>query len=183
MDYSTLLIMLLLFIVIYSSYSAHSLKDKIRCTFRRRDRTRLERFAKAKQKRIDFDNGWYYINPKYTTLSLWSQGVHAIIPTWIRVLDFRHDSPEALNPDTFTNSWESPEARKALNKEEDIRAYSAGNVASLAKSKPQGMLDRFFPIIVIGAVCAIGYMLYSLSGKVDMLGQAVNTLQKMMMGQ
>jgi len=180
---TSLIILLIFMFIVYTSVSVMGLKLKTHCTFIRPDKTRIEKMIKAKQRRVEFDGGWYYVIPNRIILKVMDSGIYKLFPTKVSSLIYKWDSPVPLDPNTFQNSWETPEARKALNKEEDIRAYSAGNVASLAKSKPQGMLDRFFPIIVIGAVCVIGYMLYSLSGKVDMLGQAVNTLQKMMMGQ
>lgn len=182
MDMTTALVILLLFVIVYASYSARSLRTKIWCSFRRLDRTKIEKFAKQNQRRVEFDNGWYYVNPRRTTLMLWNKGIHALIPTWIRTSDYRHDSSQPLNPDTFENTWETPEARKALNKEEDIRAYSAGNVQAVGKQK-RTLLDNWLPIIFVIAVIIIGYMLYTLTQKTDMLGQAINVLQQMMMGQ
>ena len=178
-DMTTYLVMILLFVLGYSAYSAYGLRNKIWCSFRRRDRTKIEKFAKQNQGRIDFDKGWYYVDPRRTTLMMWTKGIHMLIPTWIRTSDYRHDSSQPLNPDTFVNEWETPEARKALNKEEDIRAYAAGNVQAVGKGK-QGFFDRWFPLLTVVAIVIVGYMIYTLMQKTDMLGQAINVLQEML---
>lgn len=181
LNLQTMLLVVLGLTVVYAGYSAHMLKDRIYCTFRRKDKTRIEKWAKANQSRIDFDNGWYYLNPRRTTLTLVTKGIHAIIPIWARCLDFRHDSSQALDPDTFTNAWESPEARKALNKEEDIRAYQQGNLQAIQGKQKKGMLEQFMPLLVVVGFLIVGYMVWTLTKKTDQLGLGLNVLQQMMM--
>ena len=170
-----------LIILALSALSAWRMKNQIWCTFRRADRTKIEKFASVKQGRIDFDGGWYYLRPERTTLILWTKGIHLLVPTFVRSLDFRHNSSLPLDPNTFTNNWDTPETRKNLNKEEDIKALMNANRSSLGVKQKQGMLERFFPIIVICGFLVVGYMLWSMQQKQDAIGFALNTLQKMIM--
>jgi len=168
-------------ILAFSAISAYRLKNQIWCTFRRRDRTKIEKFAKQGQNRIEFDGGWYHVRPERTTLIMWTKGIHAIVPTWVRSLDYRHDSALPLDPNTFSNTWETPEARKNLNKQEDISAFFQGNRTALVGKTKQGMLERLVPILTIAGFLIVGYMLWRQQGQIDQVGFGINTIQKMIM--
>ena len=169
-----------LVIVVYASYSAHQLKNKVYCTFVRRDKTVIEKWAKVGQGRIEFDGGWYYVNPRRVTLQFWDKGIHTIIPTRIQRMQFRWDSSQALDPETFSNDYEKPEERLQLDKTEDYRAYSEGNRAALTSAKQKkGMLDQLMPIIILGGFAIVGYMLYQNGHRMDMLGAQQNTIFQM----
>jgi hypothetical protein len=164
----------LLLIIVYQSYTTYAYKDKIFCTFRRRDKTKIEKWVKSAQGRIAFDNGWYDVDPARTVLQLkWMP-----LPIWIRTLDFRHDSSLALHPDTFDNTL-TPEGRKQMNITDDLRALEQGNQSSLAPGKlQQGMLSKWLPIIVIVGFVIIGYFVFSQQKKLDMLGAGQNFIEQ-----
>ncbi len=180
MNFQSMLLVILIFVIFYASYSAYSLKTRIFCSFRKADKTLIEKWAKVNQRRIEFEGGWYYVNPKRTYTMLLTKGIHQIIPIWIRRSDYRWDSSQPLDPETFTNDWETPEARANLDKEEDIVAYSKGNRTSFQAKQKKGMLESYMPIITIGGFVLIGYVIYTLTKKVDMLGTAINVAQQML---
>lgn len=162
----------------YASYSAYKLKDQIWCSFRRRDRTKIEKFASQRQAKIDFDNGWYWVRPERTTLILWTKGIHQIIPIWVRSLDYRWDSSLPLDPQDFTNKWDSPEARKALDKTLDIQALQAGNTQALSGAKvKKSLLEAYMPIIVIIGFIGLGYLMWN---QQEILGRGQNAIQGML---
>lgn len=161
-------------------YSAYDKKDKIWCQFIRRDRTKMEMWVKTTQGRIKYGGGYYYVVTRRVTLMLWTKGIHAVIPIWVRSLNFRYDSSMPLDPATGEYGWETPEARANLDKTEDIRALNEGNVKAQGKQK-QSVLSGWMPIITIIGFLIIGYMLYTQQQKTDMLGQAINVLQQMLM--
>ncbi len=170
---STMLAFFCIFILIYHIYSVNSTNKKIWCTFRRADRTIAAKWALATQGRIEFEGGWYDVEPDRTQLTIkWNP-----LPMWVRSLDFRHGSARALHPDTFDNSY-SAEARKQLDLSDDIRAYDQGNQASLnARAGKQGMLQQYFPIIVIGLLVMMGWMIWQQQHKTDLLGLGQNTIE------
>ncbi len=175
LNYQVLFFMLLL-VCVYASMSARGLKDKIWCTFRRRDRTKLEKWAKQNQGDVVFAGGKYHIDPSRTTLMLWTKGIHFFLPIWIRSLDFRHDSPNALNPDTFDNSF-TPEDRVDLDTRDEIKAFNQGNTQNTAKQK-KGLLENLFPILVIVGFIIVGYMLYIQGKRMDMIGIGQNVIEQ-----
>ena len=181
-DTTTVFVVFLFMIFIYASYQTRAIKDKTHCTFIRPDTSKIYKWIKAKQRRVEFDGGWYYINPKRRILENIDKGIHLLFPTKATAFIFRWDSSQPLDPTTFENNWETPEARLALNKEEDIRAYSAGNVQAISSKGKQGMLERLMPILMLVSVIIIGYMAYSMTKRMDMLGNAMNVIQQMLAG-
>ncbi len=171
---ATMLNILLFVVIAYQAYSAYDIRDKILCTFRRSDRTKITKWAKNSQSRIEFDGGWYDVEPERVTLSLkWNP-----LPMWVRTLDYRHDSARALHPDTFDNKY-TPEQRKQLDKSDDIRAMHQGNVSTFAgMAGKQGLLQQYFPIIVLFGFLAIGWLTYRAQGQIDKVGFATNVVQQ-----
>ncbi len=173
---TTVWVLALLLLVGWQVYSVYSVKERIWCTFRRRDRTKIEKWARKDQRRIVFDGGWYHVEPDRTTLMIkWNP-----LPMWVRSLDFRWDSSRALHPDTFKNEF-SPEERKQLDTSDEIRAFDEGGIRAMNTGRQKkGMLDTLFPIIVIVGMVAIGYMLWTTQKRLDMIGQATNVIQSML---
>jgi len=181
LDTSSILIIFLLGFIAYAAYSAYSLKSKIWCSFRRVDRTKIEKFAKVTQKRIVFDGGYYIVRPERTTLILWTKGIHQFFPIWVRSLDFRHDSSLPLSPNDFTNTWETPEARKALNKEEDIQGFALGTRAALTGKTKKSLLESLTPLIMLGGFAILAWMAWQSQKRIDTIGQMMNVLQQLIL--
>lgn len=177
---TTMLALLAILAVVYVSYTMQKLKTRIHCTFIRADKTKIEKWVKATQRRIAFDGGWYYVVPKRIILAVWDKGIFSLFPTKVQSLIFKWDDPNPLDPETFNNTWETPETRANLNKEEDIRAYAHGNMTATGKQK-KGMLEGLMPILTIAGFVIVGYVLYIIMKKQDMLGNAINVLQEMLM--
>lgn len=172
------LVIMVLFIAVYASYSARNLKDKILCTINRRDRTKIVAWAKQTQARIAIDGGWYDVDPSCTVLRLWDSGIHYFFPTWIRCSDYRHDSSKPLNPDTFDNQY-TPEARKQLDITDGVRGFEQGNREALtAKGIKQGILQQYLPLIVLVGFLIVGWLLWQQRSQTDRLGFAINVVQE-----
>lgn len=173
---STTYIILALFVVAYLSFDTYTLSKKIHCTFRRRDNTKLTKWAKMTQGEVEFDGGIYHVRPERTYQQLYTGGLHVLIPTWIRCSDYRWDSAMPLDPKTFNNSYETPEMRKQLNMEEDVRALHEGNRKAQGTMK-QGMMAGWMPIIVLCGFLILGYFTYSNMKKIDQVGYGMNVIQ------
>ena len=107
----TTYIILFLFVIGYLSLDTYTMSKKIHCTFRRRDNTKLTKWAKMTQGSVEFDGGIYHVRPERTYQQLYTGGLHILIPTWIRCSDYRWDSAMPLDPKTFKNDYETPEMR------------------------------------------------------------------------
>jgi hypothetical protein len=166
-----MIFIILLLLVVYIVYDQYSKKDKIFCYFIRVDQTIIGKWVKKTSGRVDFDGGWYYINPD-RILHKWH---------WIgyyNTLIFKWDSSQPLDPKTWNNEWEDPVARKNLDKREDIAAYNQAQREVTGKIK-MGMLQQYMPIIMIIGFLIIGYFVFTLKSNVDGLGAGQNALEQM----
>lgn len=172
---TNILVFFLLGVVLFQVYEVFDKRNKIWCGFRRRDRTKIEKWAKDNQGRIDFDGGWYHVEPNRAMLMMkWLP-----LPMYVRCLDFRFDSSRALHPDTFDNVY-TPEERKRLDASDDIAAYEKGGQEALSIKSKKGIMGTLPLIIGLIAVVIIGYMLYTQQHKIDMLGAGQNMIQGQM---
>tara|TARA_Y100000310_G_scaffold164294_1_gene164120 strand:+ start:3890 stop:4378 length:489 start_codon:yes stop_codon:yes gene_type:complete len=157
-------------------FSITKFRGKVLCTFRSANKTKQEKLILLKSKHVLFNGGWYNVNPKRVTTFWYNKGIHQFFPIPIPTLDFRFDSPEALDPETFQNTWDTPEAREMAGSEDDYRAFNKGIQAQLGK------ISRFpewlFPAITIGAVLIIGYLVYTQGQHLSYLEQLIKLGQQ-----
>ena len=164
---------MLLLLIIFQTYSVYDANKKIWCVFRRADKTKVGKWAKHTQAVIDFDGGWYEVEPsRITTMIKWLP-----LPTIVKSLDYTPFSTRAIDPISGDASM-SPETRKQLNVKDDIQALERGNENSLGgRGMKQGMLQQYIPLITICGFIIVGWFIYQLMGKVDQLGLSGNVIQ------
>lgn len=172
-----IIIVFLVLILGYGIFSVYMLKDKVYCTFRRKDRVVINKVVNIKSGRVVFSNCWYDLDPRRTTQKIVWMG---IIPTWVRCLDFREDSRYPLDPETFNNDADSPSDRAALDMTDDLRALlETQKIAMNQKgSGKKGMLESLMPIILVAGILIVGYMCYQINSRVDKVGLATNVTQE-----
>jgi len=176
------LIYVAVFGFLFAIFSCYQAKSKVRCTFTRRDKTVATKWAKAKNgERILFDDGWYYIIMSRIKLQALTSGFNLLFPTMVRRLDFTYKNIYPIDPETGMADAETPEARKNLDKREDIEAFNKGSQSAYSKQKGGLLGGGWLPIALIIGIVASLYFNYQALGKIDMLGQALNVLQEMMM--
>ena len=142
-----------------SFYQVYTLKDRIYCSFVRRDKTQIHKLAKITQDRIDFDGAWYNIDIRCTTQKFQFVG---ILPTWTRCLNYRYNSAHPINPDTGTNNYDDPKEKKALDRSASIQSLAnKQNTIMGAKAGKKGMLESLMPIILVLGILILGYLSYS----------------------
>ncbi len=172
--------------VIYASYCSYRAKNKIYCTFTRRDKTVGHRWIKVHKngERIEYGGGWYYVDSDCITTEALDSGFNMIFPTMVRRLEFTWGHQLPINPKTGLPIVQTPEMRKNLNKREDIEALELGSKQALSgKAAKVGLLGGgWMPIIIIVGLLVVGYMEYQNQKRMDAVGLAINTLQQMMMG-
>jgi hypothetical protein len=175
-----LIIAVIVIFLAYGIFQVYTLKDKVHCTFIRKDRTTLTKLAKVNQGRVIFDNGYYYIDIKRTTLKMVWMG---FIPTWIRCLIFWSGSSKPLDPaNNWNASYDDPQERKALNRNESIMSLmNKQNTVIAGKAAKKGMLESLMPIIMIGGFLIVGYLVYQMKQNQDLLGAQSNVLQQQLL--
>ena len=171
MDYQILLIIFLVGIIGVYGYSISKFKGKLLCTFRSANKTKQEKLIKLNSKYVIFNGGRYDVDPKRITTFWYNKGLHQFFPIPIPTLDFRYNSRNALDPETFDTTWDTPESREASGQEENYKAFNKGlQVQAGSKSRFPAWL---FPAITIGAVLIIGYLVYQQGEHLSYLEQLI----------
>ena len=162
-------------------YANSSKRDKILCTFRRINKTKINKFVKMNSRYVIFDNGKYDIISSRITF-LWYNGgfIHMIFPQWVATLDFSHTSRFPHDPNNMNKNWETPEVRNAINKSELVTSYFKTSTPN--STKKQGKLTEYLPWIAIMAVVLVGFYLYNnmqiLNNQLAYLQNAINAINK-----
>ncbi|KKK62783.1 hypothetical protein LCGC14_3000860, partial [marine sediment metagenome] len=91
----------------------------------------------------------------------WDKGlIHQMFPQWVASLDYSHYSRWPHDPNKMEITAETPETRKALNKQEWVQSYYEGAKPSAASSK-QTMIAQYAPFAAIILVVLVGFFLYT----------------------
>lgn len=176
MDSKTMLIAFLVIIILMLWFSLKNLEGKIKCVFHTKDRTVEEKTLKTTDKMVKFSQGTYEINPRRFSIKwirLWS-----VFSFPMLYQEWKWDSSQPLDPSTFKNSWDTPEARNASDSEREWRGFNQGIDTQLGKK--QSGLERWLPYITIGVVVIGLFFLYStFNGKLGILEQQLQNLAAM----
>lgn len=172
----TLLLVFLGFMLVSVWYQSTLNRHRIWCTFHRRDGTDEHKFIKDSQGRIEWAGGWYNVRPVVTID--WRL-LFGIIPLPVRALYWHEDNAEPINPQTGASYDPTPSERKRLDTTDEIRAYDEGGRQGIQGVKAKGgLLQQYLPIIVIGGFVVIGFFIYTLMSKVNLLGTGQNYIEQ-----
>ena len=160
MDFGTFIAVMLVCLVAISWYANSSKRNKIYCTFRRINKTKIKKFVKMTSRYVIFDGSRYDIIPSCITFEWWDKGlIHMMFPQWVATLDFTWDSRFPEDPNTMNPVIISPEVRNAMNKEEWVKSYAKGFTPPSAKK--QSTFQQYLPWLSIGLIVLVGFYLYS----------------------
>ncbi len=171
---------LLIFYIGGAALSAYSKRNKILCTFRKKDGGYDQKWVKKDvDNNVAFDGALYDVMPDRTYTRWWTGGLfNAIIPTFIKCSDYRWDSRFPLNPKDFKNDWdENPTVRRNLNKAQSIADLARGSRQSMGVGK-QGILEKYQPFIMLAGFAAIMWFIMQFSKRMDSMGAAINYIQE-----
>ena len=79
MDVSILIAVFAIGIVVLFWYSQSKLKNRLLCTFRRANKTKVEKLIPIKSKYVVFDGGRYNVDPKRISLFWFNRGIHLFL--------------------------------------------------------------------------------------------------------
>ena len=145
----------------YRAMTRH--RDKMLCTFIRPNRQKIEKWVPLYSTHVIFDRGRYGIgqyecDPECITMMWYTRGINMFFPSLVPTLEFKWDTPNPLNPKTHTSTWHTPEARRASWEEHQHVAFARAAAAQAGTKRT--MLDRFFPLIMIGAILIMGIIMW-----------------------
>jgi hypothetical protein len=140
-------------------WQVNSLGSKIFCTFRRKDRGKIERFVSLKEGVVNFDGGQYEIDPRKITILKYTRGlIGMFIPIPVRCLDFTWSSRVPESPDDFTSTWDTPDARAMADSRSDWRGMNAG--IDTQTGKKTNLFGNWMIWVGIAVVLVIVYFVY-----------------------
>ena len=171
MNLGIVVVLLAVLVIGMAYYSQASLRNKIFCTFRRPNKTIIEKFVPLHSKFVIFDGGKFIVDPTCISLRWHNRGINAFFPTWVPSLDYRWDSDRPLDPADFQTSWATPEARQALGQEENIKALD--RAVQQVAGKKESSFQRLIPWITLGALIIVLYLVYQMSNSIAVLEQLI----------
>ena len=119
MDFSSLLAIMAIMMVGMAWYANSSKRNKIYCSFRRVNKTKVVKFVKMSSRYVIFDKARFDVIPSCITFEWFDKGlIGMMFPQWVATLDFTHDSRYPLDPNTLKPAVISPAVRDAMDKEE-----------------------------------------------------------------
>ena len=159
MDISTLIALMAILMVGLAWYANSSKRDKIYCTFRRVNKTKIVKFVKMSSRYVIFESKRYDIIPSCVTYEWFDKGlIGMMFPQNVATLDFCPDSRYPLDPNTLQPVVISPEVRQAMNKEEWVKSYAKG--FSPQATRKQSLIQQYLPFVSIVLVLLVGVYLY-----------------------
>lgn len=182
MNPSTLLMLMMVAVVFMAWYANTSKRNKILCTFRRVNKTKIKKWVKMQSRYIIFDGGKYDIIPSRITFEWYTAGiVHMLFPQWVATLDYSYNSRFPHDPNDMKITAETPAVRKALNKEEWVESYYKGAKPSTQKTK-QGVIMQYLPWVAIFLVVLLfvyfNNQMTHLGAILDVVVGKINTITK-----
>lgn len=176
MEASTFIVIMALCLVGMAWWANASKRNKIYCTYRRINKTKVARFVKMSSRYIIFEGSKFDIIPSCITFVWWDKGIHMLFPQWVATLDYSYNSRFPIDPNTLEPAIISPEVRAVMNKEEWTKSYAKGFTPPTAKK--QSMLQQYLPLISVVLIVLVGFYLYTnMQGLANEIATMKNTLQ------
>lgn len=173
MDLGTVLIIFVIAIVGFYFFEQSQKKHKIYCTFRHINRTKEEKWVKEKSKYVIFHGGKYRINIKRISLLWWDRGILGMLKLgyWVPSLDFRWDTSQPLDPDSFEPTWDTPQTRDLLDSEEEFADFAKH--AQPTGTKKGGMFDKLLPWVMLGILVIVAFWIFQMQGEMAALQELI----------
>ena len=178
MSPSTLFMIMLLMLVLMAWYANSSKRNKILCTFRRVNKTKIKKWVKMQGRYVIFDGGKYDIVPSRIVFEWYTAGlVHMLFPQWVATLDFTYSSRWPHDANDMNITAETPATRNALNKEEWVESYYKGAKPSNAIKTKQSMIVQYLPWVAIILVIVVAvYFNNTMTGFGATLDMVINKM-------
>jgi len=183
-DYSTSIIICLLFLVGIFWYSQTKFKNKMLCYFLRPNKQRVKKWVPLYSRHVIFDRGkygiqQYRVNPKCIVLEWWTGGVNKFFPTLVPTLDFRWDNPNPIDPETSEASWHTPEVEAAGYQGHGYTAFARAAMQQAGGKRDK--LQWLLTVVIAGLLIISLFLIYSqgqqMSANFDAMQQQINLLK------
>jgi len=144
-------------------FQVNSLGNKIFCTFRSKDKGKDEKFVGEKDGVVHFKGGVYEIDPRRVTILKYKRGlIGMLFQIPVKTLDFTWSSRVAENPDDFSTTWDTPDARGMADSRKDwIGMNSVIDVQTGKKPNFMGNWMVWAGVIIIVVIAFVTYINYT----------------------
>ncbi len=142
-------------------WELQSKRDKIYCTLRRNNKTKIHKWAKIEDEHVIMVGLQFNIVERFIVLDWFRGGFTGwLFPMRVPTLDYDESNEDPFNPDDMADTHViSPRVRKQINNRDRMGAFAAGIAAQSGKKKG-GIVD-FLPWIAILGVALVAFMWYN----------------------
>jgi len=173
---STLVMVMALLLLVMAWYANSSKRNRIYCTLRRVNKTKVAKFAKMSSRYVVFEGHRFDIVPSCITFQWWDKGIHMLFPQFVATLDYGYNNRFPIDPNTLKPVIISPEVLAVMNKEEWVKSYAKGFQPPTAKK--QSMLQQYLPLISVVLIILVGFYFYTnMQGIVGEIATMKNAMQ------
>ncbi len=170
MDSPLLLVGFVVLIFVYVWHTTNKLQNQIHCSYHRKDKTVIEKFTSRHSNYIVFDGYKYEVLPD--RIALIKKKILGFFSIWVQHFDYYWDSAYPHDPSQYTNTIVSPEVRNIINQEARMGAFAKG-VREQSTGKKASGLVQYLPLIAIAGVVILGFVLYTMSQKMNLIEQLI----------
>lgn len=141
----------------------NSLSNRIHCIFRNKDRRDEEKQIPIKDNKVTYKGGVYEVDPRRFTLFKYSRGIIGMLfPVMMPSLHFNWSSRVAENPDDFTYTWDTPDARAIADSRADWKGMNSGiDTQTGKKLNLGGSWMMWIGVIIIVGIVWFTYQNYN----------------------
>jgi len=169
---------LLIMVFLAGVYSSYSKRSKVFCDYEGEDGTYEYKWIKETDGWIIFRGYKHKIMPERMSTVWIRTGIHYLFPTRAMHLSYAWYSAWPRDSKNFSRTVISPRVRKVIDKSALVESYFKSSTPS--STKKDGMLTKFFPIIVVVILVIMGFWTYTnmqgLSNGLNQIQQQINTL-------
>jgi len=172
-DFGLVIIICVLAVVGFYFLEQYKKKNQVYCTFRTPTRTKEEKWVSLKAKYVIFRGGKYRVNPKMISLLWWNRGILGTLKLgyWVPSLDFRWDTDQALDPDTFEPTWDTPETRALLDSEDEFGDFAKH--AQPTGSKKGSTFEKLLPWVMLGILVIVAFWIFQMQGQMAAIQELI----------
>jgi hypothetical protein len=116
----------------------------------------------------------YDVDPECIVMQWYDRGINKLFPMLVPYAEYKWDTPRPLDPRTGKSTWLTPEAQFAAWQEHNHIAFAKGTQQQLGKK--ERFPAWFFPMITLGVLLIVMFMVYSQGNRIAGLEQTVHNI-------
>jgi hypothetical protein len=161
-QYMMVMMAFLVVVFIGAVFKARRLRKMIRCRYTSRSKQTYEKFVKSDSQKVVFEGKEFKVMPSCVTHHWFEKGFNQLFPMFMPEISFTHESQLPVDPNTGKPVIVSAEVKNLMRSQENMASYAGSQQQAVSQGRMKsGLLDKWMPLIMIGLVVAIGYLIYT----------------------